>query len=701
LTTKEQRPFYEDDEELEQEHEMALEKQDKKSGWYNNNSAPDSNGNNNSSNNNGNGKHKGSKRGNNNKQPKQELTKQPKEYSVYKYTKKDGLVEQIQLAGHSKFLQIVNGKPILTNQIDQSEERGLVLKPQLVIGGSPPIMPYQYNDVKEIEYFIDLVSRMHIDDLYFLVKSIWNDVLATENKHLIALLAADTVTSYFQEMFITTHYMLVTGPPGWGKGVILLTFKLLGYRVILAGDMSGANLLDLIGPVEKCQICIAEDELDNIHEDPDKERIYKMGYEDISLVTRTVDPSSSDRTIRLYNPYCMKFFASEKGPDSKELGGFNDRTFRSEVKKGKPKFLVKEIKKQMDKLPERQLLKYRTIIDRINFLRKSLLIYKLLHSNDIIEEINTNIDGRPLELCGPALRLFNSEILAHEDKKALPEVKDALSFFLRKKGELDKKTVEMVIYQVLGKIFEAIDLDIITNECCRKEENKDIHGNSKISYTITYDEICRRVMEEVEGNLISQRTFESADLGTTTHDSILSVCRDVFGGKNVRIGRDKENRKALVFDKQEVVNAGSNFDVVSDIKIFDKVDDSRQGTPEDYRITSMWNEWYNCNGKTEAEAGTNVLISRQYPGIEQTSTPKTIENTHDSENKDTINQSTVHQINDQKLVHKSPNLGKQPKTLDIYQYNGTWYCRHCRLKGDRFLMKEHTCSNSKKKESRK
>lgn len=125
-------------------------------------------------------------------------------------------------------------------------------------------------------------------------------------------------------------------------GAVLVTFKLLGYRVILAGDMSGVNILDLLGPIERCQITIAEDELDNLEDDEDKQRIYKMGYEDIGLVTRTVDPSSSDRTIRFYNPFGIKFFAGEKAPDSKQLGGFNDRTFRSEAKKGRPKLLMED-----------------------------------------------------------------------------------------------------------------------------------------------------------------------------------------------------------------------------------------------------------------------------------------------------------------------------------------------------------------------
>ena len=91
--------------------------------------------------------------------------------------------------------------------------------------------------------------------------------------------------SLLQDLFVTTHFYYLLGPPGWGKGAILVTFKLLGYRVVRAGDMSGANLLDLLWSAECCHISIAEDKFDKIGDDPDKQRIYKMSYEDIGIVT--------------------------------------------------------------------------------------------------------------------------------------------------------------------------------------------------------------------------------------------------------------------------------------------------------------------------------------------------------------------------------------------------------------------------------
>jgi hypothetical protein len=636
----------------------------------------------------------------------------PKKYTVYKYSNDDGLAEEIILGGRSKFLQIVDGQPKILDEINISDENGVIIKPHYNNNsGLQATLSYVYDDINEIRRFIDLASRIHIDDLFFLAKSIWNDLVSTNEKELIALLAVDTIFSYFQEKFVTTHYLLLTGPPGWGKGAILLTFKLLGYRVILAGDMSGANLLDILGPIEKCQVCIAEDEFDNIHEDPDKERIYKMGYEDISLVTRTVDPSSSDRDIRYYNPYCFKIFASEVAPDSKELGGFNDRTFRSEVKKGKPKFLVKEIKKQMERAPEKQLSRYRTIISRINRLRKLSLIYKLMHHGDSIEEINTNIEARALELCGPALRLFHSPRLASGDKKALTEVKDALSFFLRKKGELDK-TIEIVLFTVIKRMFIKVD-NGEDKELCKKEVLTELDGTSATIYTLTYDQICNEVMHEVEGTTITTRTFEAPDYGKVSHDSLLEKCRSIFRGQNIRLSDGKIKRKALRFDKNVVEEAGRTFDVVTDIQIYDD-QIGKEEADEDPQVTSMWNDLGGHHVCTSVPI-FDQSMDKEVVGISEENGLKagSVDNTH-------CTSMPIFPSNNEKMVHwyTRPNLERQPcqkercpvesvvsdvshrtgstlaATPRIYKLYGTgdqYGCEGCQAKGDRWYMEVHQC----------
>jgi hypothetical protein len=105
------------------------------------------------------------------------------------------------------------------------------------------------------------------------------------------------------------------------------------------------------------------------------------------------------------------------------------------------------------------------------------LIFRLLHHADTIEEVPLNIFARPLELCGPAIRVLNFDTLADPSRKALPEVMNALSHFLKKKGELDKKTIEVVIYGVLSELFKQIDIEegapgtstISDQDACKKE----------------------------------------------------------------------------------------------------------------------------------------------------------------------------------------------------------------------------------------
>lgn len=49
------------------------------------------------------------------------------------------------------------------------------------------------------------------------------------------------------------------------------------------------NLFDLLGSLEEGQVVIAEDELDDIDNDPDKKRLYKIGYDRHGLTPKTLD----------------------------------------------------------------------------------------------------------------------------------------------------------------------------------------------------------------------------------------------------------------------------------------------------------------------------------------------------------------------------------------------------------------------------
>lgn len=364
----------------------------------------------------------------------------PKRYTAYKYSKDVPLAEEIELGNQNVFLQIIDGEAEVRQEIDLSKEKNTIIKPH-ERSEAMPMIPYAFQNLNEIRHFVEQAKRETIHSLFSKSKSLWNHFVVAKDNDTIILLAMDQVYSYFQDLFATTHYDMVTGSPGSGKGAILGTMKALGYRVVLASDMSGANLLDISGSVEPCQVTIAEDEFDDIDTDEVKKKMYKVGYDINGVVPRTLDGNTSARGNRYYYAYCHKIFAAENPPESKSLAGLNDRTFRIESIKSNPKFLIKTVLCQMQKPVHKQNPRYKDIISKIIYLRKLLLLYRLLHHDDIIEEVSLNIDGRAWELTSPQIFLFSSDILACSDmdKPALVEVLKTLSRFLQKKGEITKK----------------------------------------------------------------------------------------------------------------------------------------------------------------------------------------------------------------------------------------------------------------------
>jgi hypothetical protein len=68
--------------------------------------------------------------------------------------------------------------------------------------------------------------------------------------------------------------------------------------------MSGANLLDLLGSIEEGQVVIAEDELDDIDNDPYKKRLYKVDYDRHGPTPKTLDGNTSSRKAQWFYTYC-------------------------------------------------------------------------------------------------------------------------------------------------------------------------------------------------------------------------------------------------------------------------------------------------------------------------------------------------------------------------------------------------------------
>lgn len=491
-----------------------------------------------------------------------------KEHWIYHYSNDTPLAEQIVLGNKSVFLQIdTERKPVISPYLDLSQEQNIVLYPREdgVSGVASYITPIKFKDLNEIKVYIEQAAKNEtIDSLYLKHESLWSKFVVANDEYTIPFLAIDSIYSQFQDLFDTTHYDLIVGPPGSGKGVILITFKLLGYRVVLAADLSGPNILDLYGSAEKCQITIAEDEMDDIEDDAIKRKMYKIGYDLTGNTTRTLDGNTSNRANRLYEIFGFKVFGTESPPEDKKFEGFNDRSFRLQSVKAKPLFRVKKVLLEMGKPANKQLPKYRRIIEEVEYVRKLTFIFRMLHHDDMIEEVDTNIDGRPLELTGPQICLFCSERLGSrylstpkgERKTTLFESKilPTLSEFLRRKGQLSEKTLEGVIYQALKDLMSKVI---------------DIPGAKKQFFKVTYDRIYDKVKEltdATDSTNPNEHAIYSVEYGRITHRQIINKCRRVFQGNEDRI----DNSRALLFDKTTVNKVGLAYEAINEIKILHK-----------------------------------------------------------------------------------------------------------------------------------
>lgn len=408
---------------------------------------------------------------------------------------------------------------------------------------------------------------------------------------------------------------MIYGPPGSGKGAILITFSVLGYRVVLAADLNGANLLDLYGSAEICQITIAEDELDDIHRDPDKHKIYKIGYDFTGTTQRTLDGNTSNRNNRLYSVYGFKIGAAENQIESRFLAGFNDRGFQFHSIKGNPRYSIKKALKELMKPADKQLPKYKKVISQLEYTRKLTFIFRMIHHDAIIEEIDTNIDGRALELTGPQICLFSSKKLSsystyQENTLLEKEILPALSEFLKQKGELTKKTIDGIVYDAIVDLMSGIEseeeaIDIVT-------------GKNRILYKISNTDICIRVKELVDGSdpqNPNEQAIYSVDYGKITHKRILKLCRDRLMAEADSIGSGNEKIRALTFDMETVQKVGKSFEVVNKIEILtnQSVDEEFDTDDDEQQDKEIWRDWR--AGFTDAEDKSGTM-GRKCPSSE-------------------------------------------------------------------------------------
>jgi hypothetical protein len=199
-----------------------------------------------------------------------------KEFFVSKYSGnfKGPLHEAVTLGGKHMFIAYNKETDEISAVGDIQEPTRTLLPPH---GEDCPYEPYEFNDIDELRQYQARAMQENPGSL--------KKALAIARRYIdqepciVSLVAADTVWSYFQDRFPTTHYLHLVGDNGSGKSCIGETFASVGYRAVMMTDANGANCLRALGIVEPGQCTLVIDEVDDtISQDDSLRRVLKTGY---------------------------------------------------------------------------------------------------------------------------------------------------------------------------------------------------------------------------------------------------------------------------------------------------------------------------------------------------------------------------------------------------------------------------------------
>ena len=444
-----------------------------------------------------------------------------KEFYAQKYSTGIPLSEAVIVNALPYFLQIVDGKPLLLEKIDLSD---IILKPLERVAYLNK--EYSFQSIDEINEYIQRAEKESLDTLYEKLQLIWQKYIDGNNDHII-ISAADTLFTYFQDKLGMTHYLLFVGDNDTGKSNNLVMFQYLGYRPMFDTSITGPNIFQFFGSVEEGQGIILEDELDNLDQDIYKKKIYQVGYKSGTKVSR-ISETSSGRTQQSYWTFGFKAFSSERTPDSIKAKGFNERILIIPCSTGNPQFDISEV------INPAGDIKYIELLDELLDMRKLLLIYRLLHFNDSIPDIELNIKNRDKQLAKPLIRLFQNSV-------AVNEIADTLSKLLSEKRQRKTNTLEARLYSII--------LDLV-QEKGPNLENRDIWIS---------------VLMNIEGSEIPNRpqSYDTEEFYIISKKKITRILVDRFGA----IEKSDGKNRYLIFNIETLNKLATNYSQFKKIKI--------------------------------------------------------------------------------------------------------------------------------------
>jgi hypothetical protein len=387
-----------------------------------------------------------------------------------------------------------------------------------------------------------------------------------------------------------THYLLIVGDNNTGKSNILLVFSFLGYRPVLDTAITPANIYNFGSHLEDGQCIILEDEIDDIDDQADKKKFYKSSYRAGTKVTRMYDnnnsgpitsknkrKSSRQQSFFLFG---FKMFASEKMPDKIKSKGFLERIIPLKAVPGDPKYDISEV---VDESGDEQ---FKELYQELEYTRKLLLMYRLLHHNEIIPDIKLNIKYRYKQLTKPVIRLF-------QNTDSINEITKSLSKYLIEKNQekidsMDSAILTFIV-NLVSKYGETLYNDQIWNELKTKYPNGEVQDKPYSWY--------------IEG------------YGSISKNSITKICETKFGAK---LHRDTVNGRGLIFNQKTLNKLIANYSLIDGIKIIKEEEKKNPyDTYDTNDISTEYPDKNNDNNVTKDVNNMTDMTQEQEPLIPQ------------------------------------------------------------------------------------
>jgi hypothetical protein len=592
-----------------------------------------------------------------------------KSFLTYKYSAmgKDSLNEAVILDSLPKFIRYDEENEQF-KPIDKIEEQTRILIPPSQ--EECPYISYEFTD-EELYGYIKRAKGETIESLYRTALSIVKKYI-DQDEYKQILIATDIVWSYFQDRFGTTHYQGIVGDNGTGKSTVGDLFEAIAYRCVNTTNPSAANIFRVLGVVEPGQCTLVLDESRNMDESPDMMSILNTGYHYHKRVARV---NTNILKQEFFWTYGLKVIIGEASFSQFKAKGVLDRTLQYNTSPGDPQYDIKETTSPQGD-PERI-----TELNKLTDFRKLMLIYRLINYKKPLTDIDIGIKGRNKELCKPYIQLFYGTSVQQDIEKTLQKFIDA-------KNEKKSTSLENIIVSILSELIKT-----------------------ESTYSIPVSRVWQEIIialgykpyKDYEGNdAYPEDEYHSSEYGTLYKNTVMKIIYDKLGADQKSVGKKRIRHMIFNPDKLEKINKCYN----SEIKIKTVLKEEGSGDVQNEKaigmismIGSLDNTLDRSNESSDKKINTNTYPDTNNNGIYYNNYNNNENNCNihktDSASKDRTmtNVSPCADLAD--LPDRPDHYLSQPRNASNFYWSGSkYYCRDCKISGDKFYLQEHHCKGS-------